>query len=255
MTASAADSADPAAGAAPCPAAGAAPFAAALRRAQRDRVPLVLDGAAGTQLEALGADLSGGLWSARLLAEDPALIAGLHAAYTAAGAQVIESVSYQASPQAAAGFTAPEARKLLARSWQLADAAASESDTVHRAAEGAAEFAGFGDACPGVWAAASIGPYGAYLADGSEYTGIYPVAAETRTGETTPATGAATPLATQLADFHRERVTILYDAGARLFAVETIPRLDETLAVAAVMAEFPTAEWWLSFSLAELLAG
>lgn len=199
------------------------PFAAALDRARAEGRPLVLDGASGTQLEALGADIGGGLWSARLLAEDPALVERMHAAYAAAGAQVIESVSYQASPRglAAAGFTAAEARELLARSWELASRAAQEA---RRA--GAEAFA-----------AASIGPFGAYLADGSEYTGAY--------GADFDGPAAAA----ELEAFHRERIEPLYAAGARLFAIETIPRADEALAVSRVMADYPDAEWWLSFSL------
>jgi homocysteine S-methyltransferase len=78
--------------------------------------------------------------------------------------------------------------------------------------------------------AASIGPYGAYLADGSEYKGYYGL------------THA------ELMDFHRPRMTILLESGADLLACETIPCIEEALALIALLKEMPTAKAWLSFS-------
>ena len=73
------------------------PFAAALSRARTQRRALVLDGASGTELERRGADVSGDLWAAALLESDPGLVTAMHVAYLDAGAEVVESISYQAT--------------------------------------------------------------------------------------------------------------------------------------------------------------
>jgi homocysteine S-methyltransferase len=78
--------------------------------------------------------------------------------------------------------------------------------------------------------AASVGPYGAYLADGSEYRGDYGLSVA------------------ELMDFHRERMAVLASSGADLLACETIPCQVEGEALAALLAEFPAARAWLSFS-------
>lgn len=190
-------------------------FAQALREAGDRGRPLVLDGGSGTWLEAAGANVSGNLWSAALLDEDPALVSRMHREFLAAGARVIESIGYQATIRGfvALGYSAPQARELLVSSWRLC-------------ADAAREY-------PDSWAAASLGPYGAFLADGSEYTGNDGLSIE------------------KLAQFHRERIAVLYEAGARLFAAETVPSAREAAALESVMAEYPLAEWWLSFSLRE----
>src|SRR3954464_1764017 len=112
--------------------------------------PVVLDGGLSTELESRGHDVTSALWSARLLRDDPGAVVAAHAAFAAAGAQVATTASYQATFPgfAAAGIDAGQARVLLARSVQLAREGAPEG-----------------------WVAGSVGPYGAYLADGSEYTG------------------------------------------------------------------------------------
>src|SRR5512141_102649 len=122
---------------------------------------LVLDGGLATQLEAQGADLSDRLWSARLLAEDPEAIVRAHLAYFRAGARVATTASYQATFEgfAARGLAHDEAVGLLGRSVDLAD----------RARQRAASEGVNGP----LFIAASIGPYGAMLADGSEYRGRY----------------------------------------------------------------------------------
>ncbi|QCP04677.1 homocysteine S-methyltransferase [Brevibacterium sp. CS2] len=196
------------------------PFAAALNRARTEHRALVLDGASGTELERRGADVSGDLWAAALLESDPGLVTAMHVAYLDAGAEVIESISYQATVPGlvAAGNPEDRARALLARSWDLVAQAASGRRTP--------------DGRP-VLAASSIGPYGAYLADGSEYTGDYPAGVD----------------ATHLREFHAERIEVLAAAGCRLFACETIPHAAEVAALVAVMREHPEAEWWLSLSI------
>ena len=190
------------------------PLAAALARG-----PVVLDGGLSTELESRGHDLGSALWSARLLRDDPAAIAGVHAAFAAAGAQVATAASYQATLEgfAAAGIDAAEARSLIARSVALAR-----------------------EAVPEGWVAGSIGPYGALLADGSEYTGAY--AAPDWAGRSG---GGLT--VRELRAFHRPRMEILAEAGADVLACETVPAAAEAEALLAE-AEALGMPVWLSLT-------
>jgi homocysteine S-methyltransferase len=182
---------------------------------------LLLDGGLATQLEAQGADLSDRLWSARLLAEDPEAVVAAHLAFFRAGARVATTASYQATFEGFArrGLRHEEAVGLLGRSVDLADQARQ------RASE-----EGIGGP---LFVAASVGPYGAMLADGSEYRGRY--------GRTVG----------QLRDFHRERLEVLAAAGPDVLAVETIPELEEAVAVAGLVGEIDGAIAWISFSCAD----
>lgn len=177
---------------------------------------LVLDGAMGTELDARGFDVSDPLWSAKALYDKPELIQSVHEDYFAAGADVGTSASYQATVEGfeSRGFSRDEARELMVRSVRLVQAAGA---------------AATGPIAP--MAAASIGPYGAYLADGSEYRGDY--------GKSRA----------ELRDFHSERIAILASAKPDLFACETIPVLDEALAECEELArhgeDIPA---WVSFS-------
>ncbi|HEU0242564.1 MAG TPA: homocysteine S-methyltransferase [Candidatus Limnocylindrales bacterium] len=181
---------------------------------------IVLDGGLATQLEAQGADLSDALWSARLLADAPGEIVAAHAAYYRAGARVATTASYQATFEGFArrGIAHEEAAALLRRSVELA-AEARETVGAERAGTAARLFV-----------AASIGPYGAMLADGAEYRGRY---------------GRSVG---QLRDFHRGRLEVLAGTDADVLAVETIPELEEAVAVAGLVAETEEAAAWLSFS-------
>lgn len=127
-----------------------------------ERHPLPLDGGLGTLLEANGHDLSSGLWSARLLADKPQEITRAHREYVEAGARVVISASYQSSFEgyAAYGMDEPQSAELMRRSIDLA-----------RAGQGDPR----GDP---LWVAGSVGPYGAMLADGSEYRGHYGLTVE-----------------------------------------------------------------------------
>ena len=181
--------------------------------------PLVLDGGLSNQLEAQGADLRDALWSARLLADDPARITEAHAAYYAAGAQVVITSSYQASFQgfATRGIEHAKAAQLLRRSVELA-----------REAELAANAAG---ANTQRWVAASIGPYGAVLADGSEYRGRYGLSVA------------------DLEAFHALRLQTLVGAMPDVLAMETIPDADEAEALLNLVRG-TGVPCWLSFSAA-----
>lgn len=176
----------------------------------------VLDGGLSTALEERGADLSGALWTARLLAEEPHRIAEVHRAYYLAGASVATTASYQASVEGlvAAGYDASTAGDLLTRSVMLAR-------------EVRDELAG---ERPGLLVAASVGPYGAFLADGSEYRGRYGVDA------------------VRLRDFHGPRLEVLAAAGPDLLAVETIPDLDEAEVLVPLLDEIGVPAW-VSYSV------
>ena len=173
--------------------------------------PVVLDGGLSTELEARGHDVSSALWSARLLRDDPAAIVAAHAAFAAAGAQVATTASYQATVEgfAAVGVDAGEARRLIASSVALA-----------RQGQGGAG-----------WVAGSIGPYGAMLADGSEYRGDY----------------VGSMSVDRLRTFHRPRMELLADAGADVLACETVPAAAEAEALVAE-AEALGVLMWLSLT-------
>ena len=181
---------------------------------------VVLDGGLASELEARGHDLSDHLWSARLLLTDPAAIEAVHLAYYAAGAQVATTASYQASVDgfAAAGIDRDQALALMRRSVELARRA---RDRIRDANEE--------DADRPRLVAGSVGPYGAMLADGSEYRGDYDPGSEV------------------LADYHRPRIEALVEAGADLLAIETIPTVREAEVIVELLDDVD-APAWLSFS-------
>jgi homocysteine S-methyltransferase len=183
----------------------------------RDGV-VVLDGGLATELERRGQDVSGDLWSARVLRDDPAAVLAAHRAYLSAGAQVITTASYQATFEgfAAAGVDRDTAAALLRRSVELA-----------RAAIGPEEPA---------WVAASVGPYGAMLAGGQEYTGEY--VAPDWPGRAAGGLGVA-----ELRAFHRPRLEVLADAGPDVLACETVPCLAEAEALLAEVDRLGVAAW------------
>ncbi|MGI5498573.1 homocysteine S-methyltransferase [Lentzea sp. CA-135723] len=174
---------------------------------------VVLDGGMSTALELAGHDLSDELWSARLLLTDPDAVRAAHLAYYRAGAQVAITASYQASYAGFArrGIGADETTRLLRSSVALARSAASEVDGQR-------------------WVAASVGPYGAVLADGSEYRGRYGLSRH------------------ELAAFHRPRLETLCSAEPDVLAVETIPDADEAEAVLDVVRG-SGVPMWLSYSV------
>jgi homocysteine S-methyltransferase len=178
--------------------------------------PVVLDGGLATQLEAQGHKLDSALWSARLLHEDPDAIVQAHLAYFAAGAQVATTASYQASMDGFvhAGMTPAEAQKLIKRSVRLAEQARANFQDDHDR-----------------WIAGSVGPYGAPLADGSEYRGDYDLSVQ------------------ELRKWHRPRIELLAEVGVDVLALETIPCLVE---VEALLAEIDGSgqPCWLSVTCA-----
>ena len=172
-----------------------------------------------TQLEAQGHDIGTSLWSAALLLNDPQAIVDVHRAFLEAGAECIISASYQASRPGlmSLGLTAEESDQLIVESVNLAIRARAEYLEAHPDME----------FTPLV--AASIGPYGAVLHDGSEYSGNYGVSAET------------------LQKFHAQRMRLLDGSGADVLACETIPDHDEARVLGKLLEAAKTPAW-LSFS-------
>jgi len=177
---------------------------------------LVLDGGLGTLLEHHGLDLTSPLWSARLLLDDPDRITAAHLEFYEAGADIAISSSYQVSYEGMLrlGIDRDATDRLLARSVALArEAAAMASGERER------------------WVAASVGPYGAMLADGSEYRGDYGLSVA------------------ELRRWHAPRLRALAAASPDAIAVETIPSLAE---IEAIVAELDGSglDAWISVTVA-----
>lgn len=176
--------------------------------------PVVLDGGLSNQLAAQGCDLGGALWSARLLADEPKQLVAAHRAYLAAGARVLTTASYQATFEgfARCGISRRGTVRLLRDSVGLA----------RRAAEGRTD----------VWIAASVGPYGAMLADGSEYRGRYGL-------------GVA-----ELKRFHRPRIEALAEEAPDVLALETVPDMTEAEALLRAV-DGVGVPVWLSYTVTD----
>ncbi len=174
--------------------------------------PVVVDGGLSTQLTRLGQDTSGTLWTGHVLLDNPAAVTRAHADYVAAGADVIITASYQLSRWGfeEAGLDGEDAEAAMRASTRVARDAVQGSD--------------------GVRVAASVGPYGAILHDGSEYRGHYGLTRR------------------QLVDFHRERLDVLVATEPDLLAIETIPDVEEVEALTEVLADYPDLPAWFSFS-------
>jgi homocysteine S-methyltransferase len=183
---------------------------------------VVLDGALATELERRGCDLRDPLWSARVLLEAPDLIRQVHTDYFAAGADCAITASYQATFEgfAGRGLSWAEAEGLMRLSIRLAVEArdAFWANPANRTGR------------PRPFVAASIGPYGAFLRDGSEYRGNYGLSEA------------------ELITFHRPRMAVLAAAGADMLACETIPCWVEAQALVRLLEEFPGVSAWFSFS-------
>lgn len=185
---------------------------------------VILDGALATELESRGADLRDDLWSARLLIEDPDSIRKLHYDYFATGADIAISASYQASFSGFArrGLGRDQSASLMRLSVQLAQEARDRFLQTRTLTSPRPNRM-----CPLV--AASVGCYGASLADGSEYRGDYEISSQT------------------LRDWHRPRLEALLDAEPDLLACETIPCLQEAEVLVELLTEYRDTPAWLSF--------
>jgi homocysteine S-methyltransferase len=169
----------------------------------------LLDGGLATALEDLGNTFTSELWTGELLKSAPDQIREAHAAFVKAGADIIITSTYQVSFPGclAKGWTHQEVVDALKNSIQLARDAHSTK------------------------VAASIGPYGAYLADGSEYRGNY------------DATEA------ELREFHKERLEILIACKPDYLAIETIPEIREARILLQLLKDLNnTIPVWIAFS-------
>lgn len=182
------------------------------------KYPLILDGGLSNVLEEFGCDLNHRLWSARLLIDEPELILRAHLTYLEAGANLISSAGYQASLEGfiKTGLSPLEAERLILRSVELAEEARDiylrNNNTEKK-----------------IYIAASMGPYGAILADGSEYRGHYAISEKA------------------LKDFHAKRIELLATSNADFFGFETIPSMPEVKVLSELLSRF-TKPSWISFS-------
>ena len=183
---------------------------------------ILLDGGLATELERRGHDLNDPLWSSRVLIEDPGAILAAHLAYLEAGADCVTTATYQATFQglAARGIDRRRAGEIMLAAVDLAVSARDR----FRAGQSQ------GRDRPRPLVAASIGPYGAFLADGSEYRGDYGI-------------GAAA-----LASFHRPRLHLLAESPTDVLACETLPSLEEARVLAALATETDEKPAWFSFT-------
>jgi homocysteine S-methyltransferase len=183
---------------------------------------VILDGGLATELENRGESLNDPLWSAKILLSAPEKIAAVHHTYFLAGADVAITASYQATFPGlqATGLTFQAAEQVIRHSVKVAIQARELfwSTSQNRVAR----------LFPLV--AASVGPYGAFLHDGSEYRGDYGISRAA------------------LEDFHRERLAVLVDSDADLLACESIPSLLEAEAIINLLSEFPNLPAWISFT-------
>ncbi|MDX1665944.1 MAG: homocysteine S-methyltransferase [Saprospiraceae bacterium] len=182
---------------------------------------VMLDGGLATELESRGAELDAQLWSASLLLDRPELIQQLHFDYYEAGADVSITATYQATFEGFAqkGIGRRQCEELMRRAIHLAASARDEFWESKKP----------GARCRPL-VAASVGPYGAYLADGSEYRGDYGLSVS------------------QLMDFHRPRLEVLVQSNPDLLACETIPSRKEAEALLRSLEDFPGVSAWMSFS-------
>jgi len=191
----------------------------------RSRGFVLLDGGLATELESAGHDLNDALWSAKVLLEYPDAVEAAHTAYLRAGADCVITATYQATFERLAerGVTRARAEAVFRTAVDLAVRARDGfwANPANRA----------GRTRPLV--AASIGPYGACLADGSEYHGNYGVGRGT------------------LAGFHRPRLRLLADTPADILACETIPSFAEARALATVVEDESDKPAWFTFTFGD----
>ena len=181
---------------------------------------IVIDGALASELQRRGCDLNDSLWSAKVLIEQPELIQQVHYDYFVAGADCAITASYQATPMGFApkGIELEESIKLIKTSVKLAQQAKMQylNDIKQDKA---------------LLIAGSVGPYGAYLANGSEYTGDYQLSES------------------EFIAFHKDRVAALIDVGVDILACETMPSFLEIKALAKLIQQFPMVNCWFSLTL------
>jgi homocysteine S-methyltransferase len=174
-----------------------------------------LDGGLSTALELNGNKLSTSLWTGELIRAAPNEITKAHLDFINAGAQIIITSSYQLSYIGCEnrGWSSAQTDEALYKSTQLAIDAVSQSGQA-------------------VKVAASVGPYGAALADGSEYRGNYGVGKSA------------------LRDFHARRIEVLISSNPDYLALETMPDTQEVEVLLDLLSDCPIP-YWISYSCKE----
>ena len=183
--------------------------------------PVVLDGAMSTPLEKLGADTNNDLWTAKALIDNEELVYEVHKMYFEAGADLIITDTYQANVQAfeKVGYSEKEARNLIKKAVKIAQKA--RDDYENRTGKHN-------------YIAGTIGSYGAYLANGSEYRGDYELSVE------------------GYQQFHLPRIEELVNAEVDILAIETQPKLDEVLAILELLKKkYPQQKVYVSYTLSD----
>jgi homocysteine S-methyltransferase len=179
-----------------------------------DERVLVLDGGLSTALEESGFDVSGPMWTGELLLSNPDAITAAHRSFVDAGADILITGSYQISFEGgrSVGWSDEDVERALRNSTAAARLAANEDTIV----------------------AASVGPYGAHLNDGSEFRGHYNAGARA------------------IRDFHDRRLDIVLDTEPDMLAIETMPDLDEVrMIMELVESKKPEIDFWVSFTVRE----
>lgn len=182
---------------------------------------VVLDGAMSTPLERLGADTNNDLWTAKALIDNEELVYEVHKMYFEAGADLIITDTYQANVQAfeKVGYSEKEARNLIKKAVKIAQKARDDYENKTGKHN---------------YIAGTIGPYGAYLANGSEYRGDYELSVE------------------EYQQFHLPRIEELVNAEVDILAIETQPKLDEVLAILELLKEkYPQQKVYVSYTLSD----
>lgn len=183
--------------------------------------PVVLDGAMSTPLEKLGADTNNDLWTAKALIDNEELVYEVHKMYFEAGADLIITDTYQANVQAfeKVGYSEKEARNLIKKAVKIAQKARDDYENKTGKHN---------------YIAGTIGPYGAYLANGSEYRGDYELSTK------------------EYQQFHLPRIEELATTGVDILAIETQPKLDEVLAIIELLKEkYPQQKVYVSYTLSD----
>ena len=182
---------------------------------------VVLDEAMSTPLERLGADTNNDLWTAKALIDNEELVYEVHKMYFEAGADLIITDTYQANVQAfeKVGYSEKEARNLIKKAVKIAQKARDDYENKTGKHN---------------YIAGTIGPYGAYLANGSEYRGDYELSVE------------------EYQQFHLPRIEELVNAEVDILAIETQPKLDEVLAILELLKEkYPQQKVYVSYTLSD----
>lgn len=176
--------------------------------------PLVLDGGLATTLEQAGCSLKTSLWSSEVLKNNPTQIKQAHQAFTDVGADILLTSTYQASYQTFSdiGMKATEIDQLYNTAVNQIMEATTDTQVI----------------------VGSLGPYGAYLSDGSEYTGAYDLSKE------------------DYFQFHKTRIEALVKRGINDFVFETVPNFEEIKAIVEyIVPHYTNQTFWLSVTVNE----